>query len=382
MAVTLQLDAPPLGSLVSPAAAVRGWLSSEHAAALEALSLESDAGDVVPLRAVDRPDVRNAHPTLTTSGFAGWIDARIVPARGWRLTYRLDGRTASIPVPLAVPDEIVSAFAGAKSRKLAQLRALLVCPLCRSTLNDGAGTLHCARGHEFSVTGDAYQFAPHGPLPDGTDAAGGVSAHGYDAELLELIAASRGPILDVGAGLRPDYREDVINVEMVPYPTTDVVAAGESLPFADGTFDLVISVAVLEHVRDPFAAAKELVRVLRPGGRIFAAVPFLQPYHGYPDHYYNMTAAGLRNLFAELDVERLGVPASGHPIFALTWIVRAWLEALPSDAARRFAGMKVGELGGDPLALFGEPFVAELPAHAREVLGALNVLVARKHEPD
>jgi hypothetical protein len=26
-------------------------------------------------------------------------------------------------------------------------------------------------------------------------------------------------------------------------------------------------------------------------------VPFLQPLHGYPHHYYNMTGEGLRNLF-------------------------------------------------------------------------------------
>jgi hypothetical protein len=47
---------------------------------------------------------------------------------------------------------------------------------------------------------------------------------------------------------------------------------------------------------------------VRPGGRIFAAVPFLQPYHAYPDHYYNMTAGGLRNLFSDFDIERLDVP--------------------------------------------------------------------------
>jgi SAM-dependent methyltransferase len=75
-----------------------------------------------------------------------------------------------------------------------------------------------------------------------------------------------GPILDVGAGnFAPTYRDDVINVEIVPYPTTDVIGASEYLPFADESFDLVISVAVLEHVRDPFAAARELQRVLKAG---------------------------------------------------------------------------------------------------------------------
>ena len=193
-----------------------------------------------------------------------------------------------------------------------------------------------------------------------------------------LIAQSAGPILDVGAGNRPTYREDVINVEIVPYPTTDVIGASEYLPFADSTFDLVISVAVLEHVRDPFAAARELQRVLKPGGRIYAAVPFLQPYHAYPDHFYNMTAGGLRNLFADLTVERLEVPASGGPVFALTWILQAWRKELSPETAAEFERMTVADLAVDPMSLLDKPFVRELSETANVQLASLNVLVGRK----
>ncbi|OFW99698.1 MAG: hypothetical protein A3D94_16085 [Alphaproteobacteria bacterium RIFCSPHIGHO2_12_FULL_66_14] len=42
----------------------------------------------------------------------------------------------------------------------------------------------------------------------------------------------------------------------------------EQLPFADGTFDLVFSVAVLCFVADAAAAIREMARVLRPGGRL------------------------------------------------------------------------------------------------------------------
>jgi len=55
-------------------------------------------------------------------------------------------------------------------------------------------------------------------------------------------------------------------------------AAGESLPFPDGSFDLVLSHEVLEHVQDDRAAAREMVRVLRPGGRMLVFVP----NRGYP----------------------------------------------------------------------------------------------------
>ncbi len=55
-------------------------------------------------------------------------------------------------------------------------------------------------------------------------------------------------------------------------------AAGEHLPFAAGSFDLVLSHEVLEHVADDRQAVAEFSRVLRPGGR---AVIFV-PNRGYP----------------------------------------------------------------------------------------------------
>jgi SAM-dependent methyltransferase len=55
-------------------------------------------------------------------------------------------------------------------------------------------------------------------------------------------------------------------------------AAGENLPFPAESFSLIVSHEVLEHVRDDAQAAREMVRVLQPGGRITLFVPNC----GYP----------------------------------------------------------------------------------------------------
>jgi len=62
-------------------------------------------------------------------------------------------------------------------------------------------------------------------------------------------------------------------------------ATAENLPFDDNTFDAVISVAVLEHVRDLDMSMKEAIRVLKPGGLLWANVP---NYNSIYEGHYNM----------------------------------------------------------------------------------------------
>lgn len=210
-----------------------------------------------------------------------------------------------------------------------------------------------------------------------------VSRHGYGDEVKRIIDRHPGGlILDVGAGCRPVYYDTVVNYEIVPYDTTDVLGVAEELPFRDGVFDAVVSVAVLEHVKDPFRCAAEMVRVLKPGGELYCEVPLLQPVHGYPHHYYNMTHQGLRNLFeGRLAIDRVWVPQHMHPVWALTWILESWSKGLDQATRERFLELTVRDLIRDPATSSDLDFVAGLSEAARTELACGNALAGRKPPP-
>jgi SAM-dependent methyltransferase len=207
-----------------------------------------------------------------------------------------------------------------------------------------------------------------------------VSSHPYDEQILSLVNEfNNGIILDCGAGRRPIYYANVINFEIVDYDTTDVLGVGEHLPFHDNTFDAVLSLAVLEHVRDPMQCANEIARVLKPAGKLLCAMPFLQPLHGYPHHYFNATHEGLRRLFEDkLQIESVSVPYGLHPVFALQWIIQSWASGLTGDAREQFLAARISEFMVDPVNLMDKLFATELPEAQQFELACGNMIAARK----
>lgn len=253
-------------------------------------------------------------------------------------------------------------------REAKRAKAARILPLLRSDV--------AAMRHETHIDTLSPQTRERWGVVD----APAVSGHGYSGDVDAIIGRHEGGlVLDVGAGCRPVYSDDVVNYEIVPYDTTDVVGVAEELPFRDGVFDAVVSVAVLEHVKDPFRCAAEMVRVLKPGGDLYCEVPLLQPVHGHPNHYYNMTHQGLRNLFAALlTIDRIWVPSHMHPLWALTWILRSWSAGLDEPTRSRFLDLRVRDLLGDPAAAGGLDFVAGLSEATCTELACGNALVGRK----
>jgi SAM-dependent methyltransferase len=135
--------------------------------------------------------------------------------------------------------------------------------------------------------------------------------------LEHLAPRTRGRLLDVGCGDKPyehifrPYVSEYLGIEHTPtfHSTSasqrdkaDLHYDGDRLPFADETFDTVLSVQVLEHTPDPAALMAEMARVLRRDGLLIVTAPFSFRLHEEPHDYFRYSKHGLMELCARADL--------------------------------------------------------------------------------
>ena len=120
------------------------------------------------------------------------------------------------------------------------------------------------------------------------------------------IFKKENKILDIGSGNK-EALSNVVNMDISKFENVDVVADGANLPFGDNVFDTVVTETTLEHVKSPGLVLSEIKRCLKSNGYVFAVIPFVCPYHGFPFDYQRYSADGIKVLFKDFEQIEIGI---------------------------------------------------------------------------
>ena len=122
--------------------------------------------------------------------------------------------------------------------------------------------------------------------------------------LLDKVhSGSDSNIVLIGAGFEKVYQRilkpyrDIIRIGLATRGEVDLFSDICEIPLRADTIDLIFSSSVLEHVYNPEEAVKEMFRVIKPGGYVYAEIPFMRAYHMIPVDYQRYTISGIEELF-------------------------------------------------------------------------------------
>jgi len=145
----------------------------------------------------------------------------------------------------------------------------------------------------------------------------------------KAIEGVEGKIVNLGSGSQR-IRKDVINLDVYPCREVDIVGDIYRLPFKDNEIDAVICDQVLEHLKNASRAIGEMRRVLKPGGLVYVAAPFIFGYHSSPDDYYRFTENGLEAIMEEQGFDKIKSGIRQGPTSAFLAVICQWLAVVLS----------------------------------------------------
>jgi SAM-dependent methyltransferase len=227
------------------------------------------------------------------------------------------------------------------------IQEILVCPACNGGLARESAAFHCPgcdirypakagqvdlrlrrpvkRTVDYLIGQNGAESAPPPVQPLTLSEAQRSKAEKYRTMRLRnpllmalLPPAPSGDALALDLGCGPSAHRAAIEAEGYQYvgidyahPASTLLGDAHALPFPNGVFDAVVSMAVLEHLQYPHVAFHDLARVLKPGGTVLGTVSFLEPFHD--ESYYHHSHLGVYTTLAHAGL-RIAAIAPGWPV--------------------------------------------------------------------
>lgn len=222
---------------------------------------------------------------------------------------------------------------------------ILACPVCKGEVKADGKSLDCtACGRRYPITRGVPIMLPDPTRPPPLNDSETLMRSGYDPWLHRMVLQSLSDaqvVVEIGCGNMALDDPCIIRTDVALTPHVDLVADVHALPFKPGTIDFLFGLAVLEHLRNPFEAAASIYDALKPGGYVYGEANFVFAYHGYPQHFFNMSVHGLEEVFARFRALRVGVAPYQMPSFAIESVLRTYLGSFrrTRPAERLFADL-------------------------------------------
>lgn len=146
-----------------------------------------------------------------------------------------------------------------------------------------------------------------------------------------------GPALEIGSLIDPSYHQELpksispeineyIGIDIFEGPAVDRIVnlcKDEEVPSEwtreEGYFNTVHCHCVLEHVPDVFSMARNISRIIKPGGVVYISVPFVWKLHRIPVDMWRFTPQSIDYLFPLFDfkIEHCGYSTRKPDYFPL-----------------------------------------------------------------
>ncbi|MFA6321107.1 MAG: class I SAM-dependent methyltransferase [Candidatus Omnitrophota bacterium] len=121
--------------------------------------------------------------------------------------------------------------------------------------------------------------------------------------------------------MRPFFKgKEYVGCDVREGHNVDRVENLERLNLKDSSIGTAVVLETMEHVEDIQKAFKELYRVLKPGGVLIVASPFIFPIHDLPNDYWRFTPKALSFLMKDFSVKLLGThadPIMPHTVYGI-----------------------------------------------------------------
>ena len=133
--------------------------------------------------------------------------------------------------------------------------------------------------------------------------------------------------LDLGSDKSP-YRDllvscgfEVRTLDIALDGGADYAGTAEATGLPAASFDLVLCTQVLEHSMNPWAAVREIHRILKPGGHLIVSAPHVWFFHPHPTDHWRFTQEGMAHLCREAGLEPVVLLAQGGSVLTLCQVV-------------------------------------------------------------